>query len=250
MLRAELEKNLKRFVGHFLNVRLPGVHAASDRLPVHFPQASSNPALQLILHFGLPANPINFCLQESPKVLNWASLGDNGGFHSGAARTGSQAHFPQPGSLPLLLSWICIRGLLALVVLHASFLQYMMHIRLADVELPGPKSAVTHQRGRTPVSPAGSCLLWGSFSGSRHFHFSFEVSHQSQTFPKSKTLFSWKLPNSQNVSQQQISQSLLLTCQNCPMAFLLSVSFMPSILLAPCAFSENKIAPGSSDDGG
>ena len=138
MLRAELEKNLRRFVGRFSNVRLPAVHAASDRLPVHVMQASSDPAFQLILRFGLPATPVN-CLQESPKVLNCASLGDNGGFESGAARTGSQAHFPQPGSLPLLLSWSSIRGLLALVVLHTSFLQYMMHIRLADVELPGQR---------------------------------------------------------------------------------------------------------------
>ena len=136
MLRAELEKNLRRFAGHFSNVRLPAVHANSDRLPVHVPQASSDPALQLILRFGLPATPVYFCLQESPKVLNWASLGDNGGFDSGVARTVSQAHFPQPGSLPLLLSWSSIRGLL---VLHTSFLQYMMHIRLADVELPGQR---------------------------------------------------------------------------------------------------------------
>ena len=141
MLRAELEQNLRRFVGRFSNVRLPEVHAASDRLPVHFPQASSNPALQLINHFDLPATPVNFCLQESPNVLNWASLGDNGGFDSGAARTGSQAHFPQPGSLPLLLSWSSIRGLLALVlvVLHTGFLQHMMHIRLAGDELLGQR---------------------------------------------------------------------------------------------------------------
>ena len=72
-------------------------------------------------------------------MLNWASLGDNGGFDSGAAHTGSQARYPQPGSLPLLLRWSSIRGLLALVVLHTSFLQYMMHIRLADVELSGQR---------------------------------------------------------------------------------------------------------------
>ena len=139
MLCAELEKNLRRFVGRFSNVLLPAVHPASNRLPIHVPQTSSAPALQLILRFGLPATPINFCLQESPKVLNWASLGGNGGFDSGAARTESQAHFPQPCSLPLLLSGSSIRGLLALVVLHTSFLQYMTHIRLADVELPGQR---------------------------------------------------------------------------------------------------------------
>ena len=72
-------------------------------------------------------------------MLSWASLGGNTGFDTGAARTESQAHFPQPGSLPLLLSWSSIRGLLALVVLHTSFLQYMMHMRLADVELPGQR---------------------------------------------------------------------------------------------------------------
>ena len=72
-------------------------------------------------------------------MLNWASLGDNGGFDSGAAHTEFQAHFPRPGSLPLLLSCSSIRGLLALVVLHTSFLQHMMHIRLADVELPGQR---------------------------------------------------------------------------------------------------------------
>ena len=139
MLRAELEKNLRRFVGRLSNVRLPAVHAASDRLPVLVPQTSSNPALQLILRFGLLATPVNCCLQESPKVLILVSLGDNGGFDSGAARTGSQDHSPQPGLLPLLLSWSSIRGLLTLVVLHTSFLQYMMHIRLADVELPGQR---------------------------------------------------------------------------------------------------------------
>ena len=93
ILCAELEKNLRRFVGRFSNVRLPAVHAASNRLPVHVPQASSDPALQLILRFGLPTTPVNVCLQESPKVLNWAGLRDNGGFDSGAAHTGSQAHF-------------------------------------------------------------------------------------------------------------------------------------------------------------
>ena len=207
MLCAELEKNLRRYVGRFSHVRLLEVHAASDRLPVLVLQASSDSALQLILHFDLPSTPVNSCLQESPKVLNWASLRDNWasfwGFDSGAARTGSQAHFPQPGSLPLLLSWSSIRGLLALVVLHTSFLQDMMHIRLADVELPGQRvpwrtnmvTCLFHQ-------PVLACFgVVSVVSG--HFHFSFQVSHHSQTFPKSKTPFSWKLPNSQNVSQQK-----------------------------------------------
>ena len=66
----ELEKNLRRFVGRFAYVRLWAIHEASDRLPVHVPQASSDPTLQLNLRSGLPATPVNFCLQESPKVLN------------------------------------------------------------------------------------------------------------------------------------------------------------------------------------
>ena len=139
MLRAELEKNLRRFVGRFAYVRLWAIHEASDRLLVHVPQASSDPTLQLILRSGLPATPVNFCLRESPKVLNWASLGDNGRFDAVAACTGFQAYFPQPGALPLLLSCSCSRGLLAFVVLHKSFLQYMVHVRLADVELLGQR---------------------------------------------------------------------------------------------------------------
>ena len=35
--------------------------------------------------FRLAGHPVNRSLQESPKVLNWAGLGDNGGFDSGAA---------------------------------------------------------------------------------------------------------------------------------------------------------------------
>ena len=110
---------------------------------------------------------------------------------------------------------------------------------------------MTHQHCRTPVSPASSRLLWGNQVSlvSGHFHFSLSVSPLSN-LSKIKHTVLLELPNSQNVSQQKVFPSLLLTCQNCPMAFLLSISFMPSILLAPCAFLENKNAPGSYVDGG
>ena len=226
MLHAESEKNLRRFVGRFSNVRLPAVHAASDRLQVNVPQASSDPALQLILRFGLPATPVNVCLQESPKVLNWASLGDKEGFISGAARTGYQARFPQPDSLPLLLSWsTSTSGLLALVVSAASHQLpsvYDAH-KTCWCWVSWPKSLVTHQHCRTPVSPAGSCSLWGIFSGFRPLPLFLSNVSPLSNLSKIKTAFSWKLPNSPNVSQQMVSPSLLLTCQNCPMAFLLSI---------------------------
>ena len=137
MLRAELEKNLRGFVCRFSNVRIPAVHAALDRLSVHVPQASSNLALQLILRFGLPATPVNFCLQERPKVLNWASLGDNGGFDSGAARTGSQAHFPR-GFAASALELELYQGPPGTCgSLHQ--LSSVLHIRFADVELSGQR---------------------------------------------------------------------------------------------------------------
>ena len=214
MLRADLEKNLRRFVDRFSNVCLQALHAALDSLPVHVPQALTNLALQPILRFSLPATPVNFCLQESSKVLNWWAWD-----LKGLMRRCTHGIFLSRVCCPCSWAGVVSGAFLPLLVLHTSFLQHMIHIRLADVELPGQRSP-WHTQTVTSLFHQLVLACFGVVSVvSGHFHFSFQVSHNSQTFPKPKTPFSWKLQNSQIVSQQEVSQAcywLARTVQRLP----------------------------------
>ena len=77
MLRAELEKNLRRFVDHFSNVRLPAVHAGSfGQGPSPCPTGIERSSASADPMFRLASHPCKLLPLGEPKS---AQLGELGG---------------------------------------------------------------------------------------------------------------------------------------------------------------------------
>ena len=71
---------------------------ASDRLPVHVPQASSGPGASADTSFRLASYPCKLLPSGEPQSAQLGeALGNNGGFDSGAARTGISSSFTSAG---------------------------------------------------------------------------------------------------------------------------------------------------------